>query len=101
MNNNIEKLAERTSDHTQQAYEIYLPLTEELCKHTVSEDELEHHLDYILDYAFDERIVNLFKKICRNYLCIYPNCIKSYIEIYKEVWDSESDCSLNLFQHNE
>lgn len=101
MNNNIEELALRMSDLTQQAYEMYLPLTEEICRHTVSEEEIEHYLDYLLDYAFDERIVSLFKKICRNYLYIYPNCIKSYIEIYKGVWDSESDYSLGSFQHNE
>ena len=33
----------------------YLPLVEDVCSRTVPEDELSHLLDYLLDFACDEK----------------------------------------------
>ena len=37
---------------------------------TVSEAELSHLLDYLLDLACDEKILELYKRVCRS-ICIY------------------------------
>lgn len=63
-----------------------MPLVEDVCNRTVSEDELAHLLDYLLDFACDEKILGLYKRVCRRYLYIYPSCIKSYIDAYREMW---------------
>lgn len=48
-----------------------------------------HLLDYLLDFACDEKMLELYKRVCRRYLYIYPDCIKSYIEAYWEMWEEK------------
>ena len=69
----------------QQAYEIYLPIVEELCNREVSEEELSHCLDYLLDFADDASMLELYKKLCRRFVYTYPGCINFYVNAYKEM----------------
>ena len=86
----ISHIAEWFKELCKQAYEVYLPLVENICIKEASEDEVEHLLDYLMDFAYDEQIFELFKRICMRYLDVYPECIKFYIEEYREMWYSES-----------
>ena len=90
MDKNIFRIAEPIVQIHQNIYEIYLPLVEDVCSRTASEDELSHSLDYLLDFACDEKILELYKMVCRRYLYVYPRCIKYYIEAYREMWEDES-----------
>ena len=90
MDEKIYQIAEQIAQLHQKAYEIYLPLLEDVCSRTVSEDELSHLLDYLLDFVCDEKILELYIMVCRRYLYIYPRCIKYYIEAYREMWEDES-----------
>lgn len=90
MDEKIYQIAEQIAQLHQEAYEIYLPLVEDVCSRIVSEDELSHLLDYLQDFACDERILELYKMVCRRYLYVYPRCIKFYIEAYWEMWEDES-----------
>lgn len=90
MDKNIFQIAEPIVQIHQNAYEIYLPLVDDVCSRTVSEDELSHLLDYLLDFACNEKILKLYKMVCRRYLYVYPRCIKFYIEAYREMWEDES-----------
>ena len=56
----------------------------------MSEDELSHLLEYLLDFACDEKILKLYKRVCRRYLYVYPGGIKFYIEAYREMWEDEN-----------
>ena len=85
MDENIYQIAEQIVQLHQKAYEIYLPLVEDVCSRIVSEDELSHLLDYLLDFACDEKILGLYKRVCRRYLYISPSCINIYIEAYREM----------------
>lgn len=71
-----------------------MPLFEDVCSRSGSEDELSHLLDYLLDFACDEKILGLYKRVCRRYLYMYPGCIKSYIEVYRERWENENSYSV-------
>ena len=95
MDERIYQIAERIVEIYQKAYEVYLPLVEDVCSRTVSEAELSHLLDYLLDFACDEKILGLYKKVCRKYLYVYPRCIKFYIEAYWEMWEDEEKCLEN------
>lgn len=90
MDKNIFRIAEPIVQIHQNIYEIYLTLVEDVCSRTASEDELSHLLDYLLDFACDEKILELYKMVCRRYLYVYPRCIKYYIEAYREMWEDES-----------
>lgn len=96
MEESIYQIAKKISKLYQEAYDAYLPLVEDTCRREVSEDELSHLLDYLLDFACDERILRLYKKVCRRYLYVYPRCIKFYIEAYREMWeDKDEDVNLS------
>ena len=84
MDERIYQIAEQIVEIHQKAYEFYLPLVEDVCSRIVSEDELSHLLEYLLDFAYDEKILKLYKRVCRRYLYVYPGCIKFYIEEYRE-----------------
>ena len=101
MDERIYQIAERIVEIYQKAYEVYLPLVEDVCSRTVSEAELSHLLDYLLDFACDEKILKLYKKVCRRYLYAYPGCIKFYVEAYWEMWEDEDSCSIELFDEKE
>lgn len=90
MNEKTYQIAEHIVQLHQKAYEVYLPLVQDVCSRTVSEDEVSHLLDYLLDFACDEKILELYKMVCRKYLYVYPRCIKFYIEAYREMWEEES-----------
>ena len=89
MEESTYQIAEKISKLYQEAYGVYLPLVEDVCSRKVSEDELSHILDCLLDFAWDEKILGLYKKACRRYLYVYPRCIKFYIEAYREMWEDE------------
>lgn len=87
MENDVFNVAAEISRIKQQAYAIYLPIVEELCSRQVSEKELSHCLDYLLDFADDDNMLELYKKLCRTFIYTYPGCIKFYINAYKEMWN--------------
>lgn len=90
MDEGIYQIAEQMVEIHQKAYEVYLPLVEDVRSRIVSEDELSHLLGYLLDFACDEKTLELYKKVCRRYLYVYPRCIKFYIEAYWEMWEDEN-----------
>ena len=83
MDERIYQIAEQIVEIHQKAYEFYWPLVEDVCSGIVSEDELSHLLDYVLDFTCDEKILGLYKRVCRRYLYIYPSCVQGYIEAYR------------------
>lgn len=96
MDEKIYQIAEQIVQLHQKAYEVYLPLVEDVYSRTVSEDELSHLLDYVLDFACNEKILELYKMVCRRYLYIYPDRIENYIEAYREMWEDEKELENDL-----
>jgi len=97
MEESIYQIAEKISILYQEAYDVYLPLVEDVCSREVSEDESSNLLDYLLDFACDAKILKLYKRICRRYLYTHPSCIKFHIEAYREMWEDENDCLTECF----
>ena len=87
MGNDIFSAVIELNKIRQQAYEIYLPIVEELCNREVSEEELSHCLDYLLDFADDASMLELYKKLCRRFVYTYPGCVNFYVNAYKEMWE--------------
>ncbi|MFR1517602.1 MAG: hypothetical protein ACLSVG_02320 [Clostridia bacterium] len=96
MEESIFQIAEQINQLHKKAYDTYLPLVDDICRREVSEKELSYLLDYLLDFACDDKILALYKRVCRRYLYTYPSCIKSYIDAYREMWEDEEECENNL-----
>lgn len=82
----ISQIAKEIKEVHRQAYQLYFPLTEDICSRTATEDEVEHLLDCLLDFGPDKKMLELYKQVCRTYIYLYPACIKFYIETYREMW---------------
>lgn len=93
----VEKLVKDLEPLIQQMERIYddaviayTPLVDELCSRKATENEVEWMLDWLLMYAGDERMLQLYKKVCRTYWEIYPESIAFYIMEYRKEYDPES-----------
>jgi len=51
---------------------------------------IERVLDQLLEVAFDETALALFKTLCRHYWFIDPHATAGYVQSYREMWDEES-----------
>jgi len=47
-------------------------------------------LDALLDLAFDDEILVLFKKLCRHYYFINKEAAFDYVNAYREIWDTDT-----------
>jgi len=83
----INAIVERIQDASELSYNYYKPLVDRIIAEKASEKEVEHLLDYMLDVCHDDRMLNLFKKVCRRYYSLYPEMITSEILAYKEWYE--------------
>lgn len=54
-------------------------------------NEIEHTLDHLLDCACIPEGLALFKTLCRYYYEINPASTATYVNGYREMWDSDAD----------
>lgn len=74
------------------AYSTYKPIVENISIRKASELEVEHLLDYMVGICNSDRMVELFKRVCRKYIYLYPEIITSAIYTYKEMYvETEKD----------
>ncbi len=88
MDININTIVERIQEASELSYNYYKPLVNKIIAEKASEKEVEHLLDYMLDVCHDDKMLNLFKKVCRRYYNLYPEMITSEILAYKEWYEN-------------
>ena len=92
MNNLLEKiepLIQQTRQLAREAEKLYTLDVEAIIKsHDNDPDRIEHCLDGILGFCFDENMLLLFKKLCRHYYSIDPVATSEYVYIYKDLWEN-------------
>lgn len=72
------------------AYYAYRFLVDELCQNTnATENEVGLMLDYLLTFCGNEKVLDLYKKVCRTYFNRYPATISKYIEWYREEYEPD------------
>ena len=73
-----------------QSIEAYAPTVREILRSGSRDARLiERTLDHLLDHACIPQGLALFKSLCRHYWEINPQASASYINAYREMWDSE------------
>ena len=74
----------------QQAREQYAPLVQQLIAANSRDNHLiEHTLDGLLDFCFDDQILLLYRRLCRHLYDFDPEAAVFYVEPYREMWDEE------------
>lgn len=94
MNKQIEehfsKLAETLAGIQERAGIEYTPLVHDICNRKATEDEVDNLLTWMFDFVENERMLLLFKNVCRAYLYTYPEVEGFYIMEYCKEYDRES-----------
>ena len=50
---------------------------------------IERCLDSMLDFCFDDGMLELYKKLCRYYFAIDPEAAASYVCAYRDMWEEQ------------
>jgi hypothetical protein len=88
----IKKIVMMHKQITEQALNEYAVLVNQLIlSETKDQNEIEHALDGLLDFCYDDNILILYKKLCRYYYYINQEATVFYVNSYREMWDNESD----------
>ncbi|MGH9840121.1 MAG: hypothetical protein ACREEM_15170 [Blastocatellia bacterium] len=76
----------------QQAVRQCTPVVNHILKsRSLDIQHIEHTLDTLLDHCGCEPGLLLYKKLCRYYFEIDPVATVEYINIYREIWESEPE----------
>ena len=88
----IKIIAEQIAALNEQAYFIYAPLVDNLINSkTKNQKKIEHLLEGLLDFCGNEKILLLYRRLCKYYFKINPQATVDYVNIYREIWDSEEE----------
>ncbi len=71
----VSAIAQRLKELHNDAVIVYTPQVQELCARKATQNEVGRMLDWLLMYAGDERMLKLYKQVCRAYWKIYPETI--------------------------
>lgn len=88
----LKPLIEQIQQLQEQVYNAYKPQVDHLIKtQTKDENAIERVLDHLLDNCGNDKVLLLYKKLCRYYWDINPRSTAFYIQSYREMWDDETN----------
>jgi hypothetical protein len=90
MEGEIKKITENYQNITSQAFNEFKIITDNIINSQITDvKQIELTLNYMLDFCYDERMLQLYKELCRYYWDINPQATADYINYYREMWDSD------------
>ncbi len=85
----IKAIVKQFSNLANEALKVYTPIVNEIIeKQNQDENHIQRTLDYLLDFCFDEKMLTLYRRLCRYYWDINPQATANYIDYYREMYDS-------------
>ena len=100
MDDEIKKIVCMITELDDLAYATYKPIVEEICARKASESEVEYLLDYMVGMCNSDRMLELFKCVCRKYIYLYPEMVTSEIYTYKNMYEEAgNDLTCANFAH--
>jgi len=86
----IMRLAKNIQSNTKKAVGIYKQEFEGIIGSDCHDKKrIERTLDGMLDFCFDLKMLELYRKLCRYYFDIDPKATAEYIRAYRDMWDPE------------
>jgi len=86
----IKELAGRINDLARQAVPLYLREVDLIiasgCK---DRRRIEHVLDGMLDFGFDKRMHELYRRLCKYYFNIHQVAAVEYVRSYRDMWETK------------
>lgn len=88
----IIQLAKANQQLAFQAVTQYTPIVEDIINSkSTNYKHIENSLDYMLDFCFEDKMLQLYKILCQYYYTIDPIATSEYILAYREMWDNEDE----------
>ena len=89
---NVSTLAAQMQDLARQAHAGYaVEVDAVIAARSRNVRHIERLLDGILDFCFDDAMVQLFKRLCRYYYTLDPTATAEYVHSYRDMWDGEEE----------
>lgn len=86
----IKTLIESRRQIAKQAFDQYQPLVNEIiASKTKDVNHISYTLDFMLDFCFDDDMLQLYRKLCRYLYDIDPESGVEYVNAYREMWDED------------
>ncbi|PWH86598.1 hypothetical protein [Brumimicrobium oceani] len=86
----IQKLGELHKEAVKHTLSLTKPEAERLIQNKSKDIKvIERTLDALLETAFDEEVLIVYKKLCRYYYDIDQRAAIQYVDFYREMWDSD------------
>ena len=96
----IKELAKGLMQIRERAAIEYAPIVEELCaRRHATANEVGRMLDYLFEFADDERILLMYKQVCRRFVYEYPDTISYYIMEYRKEYDRKSLIGISEYEY--
>jgi hypothetical protein len=88
---NIKKLVEASAHLYRLADQEFAPMVDSIIQSKCTDlRRIDKLLDDLFSFACDDRILILFKRLCRYYYPINPEVVTYYVNAYREMWDNEN-----------
>lgn len=86
------ELASMVKQLAKQAVQQYSPEVDLIIASECRDDkQIEHLLEGMLEFCFDEKMLLLYKKLCRYYFSFNPEITAYHINAYRERWDDDDN----------
>jgi len=86
----IKALIESRNALAQQAHEQYTPLVNNIIESQNKDvNHICYTMDFILDFCFDDKMLLLYRRMCRYLYDIDPSAAVEYVNHYREMWDED------------
>lgn len=92
--NSLVSLQKEAVKQTLSAYE---PIVDRIISSGSTDmNAIERTLDTLCEVAFDEKVLIIFKKLCRYYYNIDPVATAQQINFYRKMWDNDDNENIEL-----
>ena len=90
MTKGIGVLAEQMQGMAVQALYRFTSIAEDIISGRITgENDIGYQLDFMLDFCWDDTVLTLYKRILRSLYNKYPALVASYVQSYRDMWDSD------------
>lgn len=67
----IKSIIDQFPNLASEAFKVYMPIVNEIIeKQSQDENHIQRTLDYLLDFCFDDKMLNLYKRLYHHFVLV-------------------------------